>query len=96
MDAQRELLDKLMGKGRNRSREDAPLKEQHWDDPDVCPYYICSFCPNDLFVNTKSDLGQCEYFHQDDLKAEYEKQPRRYVVHPIQTYHHRHLDYLCK
>merc|ERR1712228_153029 len=46
------------------------------DDPDVCPYYICSFCPNDLFVNTKSDLGQCEWFHQDDLKREYDKQPR--------------------
>eukprot|EP01083_Nonionella_stella_P080020 219660_1 len=77
MDAQRELLDALMGKGRNRSKEDAPLEEQHWDDSDVCPYFICAFCPNDLFVNTKSDLGQCEYFHLEELRTEYEKQPRR-------------------
>eukprot|EP00484_Ammonia_sp_Unknown_P006319 CAMPEP_0197055806 /NCGR_PEP_ID=MMETSP1384-20130603/73992_1 /TAXON_ID=29189 /ORGANISM="Ammonia sp." /LENGTH=383 /DNA_ID=CAMNT_0042489525 /DNA_START=17 /DNA_END=1168 /DNA_ORIENTATION=+ len=77
MDAQRELLDALMGKGRNRSKEDAPLKEQHWDDADVCPYFICAFCPHDLFVNTKSDLGPCEYVHVEDLKEEYNKQPRR-------------------
>ena len=79
MDAQRELLDALMGKGRNRSKEDAPLQKQHWDDPDQCPYFICAFCPNDLFVNTKSDLGQCEYHHIEELREEYKQQPRRYV-----------------
>eukprot|EP01084_Bolivina_argentea_P082076 148617_1 len=77
MEAQRELLDALMGKGRNRSKEDAPLKQQHWDDSDVCPYFLCAFCPNDLFVNTKSDLGQCEFYHVEELKEEYNKQPRR-------------------
>ena len=77
MDAQRELLDQLMGKNRNLSKDDAPLREQHWNDADICPYYLCAFCPNDLFINTKSDLGACEYEHVFELKKEYQQQPRK-------------------
>ena len=32
-------------------------KELKWDDPDVCGPYMVRFCPHDLFVNTKSNLG---------------------------------------
>uniref|UniRef100_A0A1I7X5R8 Transmembrane protein n=1 Tax=Heterorhabditis bacteriophora TaxID=37862 RepID=A0A1I7X5R8_HETBA len=28
-------------------------------DPDICKYYIVGFCPHDMFVNTKADLGKC-------------------------------------
>jgi hypothetical protein len=32
-------------------------KELKWDDPDVCGPYMVRFCPHDLFINTKSNLG---------------------------------------
>jgi hypothetical protein len=31
------------------------------------------FCPHDLFVNTRADLGQCAKIHDDEAKALYEK-----------------------
>lgn len=31
------------------------------------------FCPHDLFVNTRADLGQCAKVHDDEVKALYEK-----------------------
>ena len=33
------------------------FKEIKWDDREVCAFYMVRFCPHDLFVNTKSDLG---------------------------------------
>jgi hypothetical protein len=85
MDAQRALLDELMGTGatcfslprpppprlfpnphrahvdfaaRNLTEEEKKEhKEVKWEDPDVCGPYMVRFCPRDLFVNTKSNLG---------------------------------------
>lgn len=33
-------------------------KEVTWDDKEVCGAYMVRFCPHDLFVNTRSDLGE--------------------------------------
>lgn len=33
-------------------------KELSWDDKEVCGCYMVQFCPHDLFVNTRSDLGE--------------------------------------
>lgn len=33
-------------------------KELTWDDKEVCGFYMVRFCPHDLFVNTRSDLGK--------------------------------------
>lgn len=33
-------------------------REVRWDDKEVCGCYLVRFCPHDLFVNTKSDLGE--------------------------------------
>lgn len=33
-------------------------KEVKWDDKEVCAFYMVRFCPHDLFVNTRSDLGE--------------------------------------
>lgn len=84
MDAQRALLDELMGSGtttyfpqlnylfdlffklnnlfsnsaRNLTEEERRgYKEVSWDDREVCGFYMVRFCPHDLFVNTRSDLG---------------------------------------
>lgn len=43
-----------------------------WQADNVCKKYLVKFCPNDLFVNTKSDLGKCLKMHDDRLKQAYE------------------------
>ena len=52
-DYARKLLDALMGPDRNQETRD---KKNYWDD-NVCTNFLVSFCPNELFINTKSDLG---------------------------------------
>ncbi|XP_059624892.1 uncharacterized protein LOC132268144 [Cornus florida] len=77
MDAQRALLDELMGAARNLTDEERRgYKEITWDDKEVCGCYMIQFCPHDLFVNTKSDLGPCLKIHDDKLKESFEKSPR--------------------
>eukprot|EP01083_Nonionella_stella_P308944 1092261_1 len=72
MDAQRALLDQLMGVDRNLTEDETPTRKLRWDDEEVCQYYIAGFCPNELFLNTKSDLGPCELQHDLALRQVYE------------------------
>ncbi|KAK3221011.1 hypothetical protein Dsin_014981 [Dipteronia sinensis] len=77
MDAQRALLDELMGAARNLTDEERKgYKEITWDDKEVCAFYMVRFCPHDLFVNTRSDLGPCRRIHDQKLKESFEKSPR--------------------
>ncbi|XP_010919543.1 uncharacterized protein [Elaeis guineensis] len=77
MDAQRALLDELMGAARNLTEEEKKgYREIHWDDREVCGPFMVRFCPHDLFVNTKSDLGPCPKIHDLKLKESFEKSPR--------------------
>lgn len=77
MDAQRALLDELMGAARNLTDEEKKgFREIRWDDDDVCAFYMVRFCPHDLFVNTRSDLGPCPRIHDSKLKESFEKSPR--------------------
>ncbi|KAM7272662.1 hypothetical protein ACFE04_027325 [Oxalis oulophora] len=77
MDAQRALLDELMGSARNLTDEEKKgFKEIKWDDKDVCGFYMVRFCPHDLFVNTRSDLGPCSRVHDPKLKESFENSPR--------------------
>ncbi|GMP69909.1 hypothetical protein CsSME_00028990 [Camellia sinensis var. sinensis] len=77
MDAQRALLDELMGSARNLTEEERKgYKEITWDDKEVCGMYMVRFCPHDLFVNTRSDLGPCPKIHDLKLKESFEKSPR--------------------
>ncbi|KAJ4952173.1 hypothetical protein NE237_029005 [Protea cynaroides] len=77
MDAQRALLDELMGSGRNLTDEERKnYREICWDDKEVCGFYMVRFCPHDLFVNTRSDLGPCPRIHDQKLKESFEKSPR--------------------
>ncbi|GLH10633.1 hypothetical protein R5R35_009110 [Gryllus longicercus] len=66
------LLDELMGRNRNIAPNDKP-KELNWEDPEYCKLYLVKFCPHDLFVNTRADLGACPKVHDDEVKALYEK-----------------------
>lgn len=66
------LLDELMGRYRNLAPTEK-TKELNWEDPEFCKYYMVKFCPHDLFVNTRADLGACPKVHDDEVKALFEK-----------------------
>eukprot|EP00794_Sanderia_malayensis_P009142 gene9142-10115_t len=70
-----QLLDELMGRDRNRAPGEPSFKH-HWSDPEVCKYFLCGFCPHELFTNTKADLGTCPKVHDEALKKEYSKSGR--------------------
>ncbi|KAL5554628.1 hypothetical protein UlMin_042029 [Ulmus minor] len=73
MDAQRALLDELMGSACNFTEEERKgYKEVTWDDKEVCGAYMIHFCPHDLFVNTQSDLGLCPRIHDQKLKERHD------------------------
>jgi len=36
----------------------------------VCKHFLVKFCPNSLFTNTKSDLGNCDLVHDEKLREE--------------------------
>ncbi|KAK9665681.1 hypothetical protein RND81_14G128600 [Saponaria officinalis] len=77
MDAQRALLDELMGAARNLTDEEKKgYRELKWDDDEVCACFMIRFCPHDLFVNTRSDLGPCPRVHDQKLKESFESSPR--------------------
>ena len=44
----------------------------------MCPYYLVCFCPHELFVNTKADLGQCTKFHDEQLRKRYAEEAPNY------------------
>ncbi|XP_074638785.1 luc7-like protein 3 [Acropora palmata] len=69
------LLDELMGVDRNRA-PDEKKTALHWSDPQVCKHFLCGFCPSQLFVNTRSDLGPCEKAHDERLRKEYQESSR--------------------
>ncbi|XKL69253.1 hypothetical protein PGB90_007022 [Kerria lacca] len=64
------LLDELMGRSRN---DGTAIKKKtiKWEDPEYCKYYIVKFCPHDLFVNTKADLGPCPKIHCEEAKCQF-------------------------
>ncbi|XP_032995080.1 luc7-like protein 3 isoform X5 [Lacerta agilis] len=70
-----QLLDELMGRDRNLA-PDEKRSNVRWDHDSVCKYYLCGFCPAELFTNTRSDLGPCEKIHDENLRKQYEKSSR--------------------
>jgi hypothetical protein len=72
MDANRALLDELMGLDRNLvTEEKSKVRGRHFSDENICKLFIQGFCPNDLFTNTKSDLGVCKKLHDEGCKREW-------------------------
>ncbi|XP_016391991.1 luc7-like protein 3 [Sinocyclocheilus rhinocerous] len=70
-----QLLDELMGRDRNLAPDEKRCNVR-WDHETVCKYYLCGFCPAELFTNTRSDLGPCEKIHDENLRKMYEKSSR--------------------
>ncbi|XP_050683576.1 luc7-like protein 3 [Leptidea sinapis] len=67
-----QLLDELMGRHRNINPNEK-IKKPNWEDSEYCKYYMVKFCPHDLFVNTRADLGVCPKVHDDEVKSLFEK-----------------------
>ncbi|XP_041978257.1 luc7-like protein 3 [Aricia agestis] len=67
-----QLLDELMGRHRNTNPNEK-IKKPNWEDPEYCKYYMVKFCPHDLFVNTRADLGVCPKVHDEEVKDLFEK-----------------------
>lgn len=77
MDQFRKVLDELMGADR-----DLPIKEKirlnkHFDNPEVCKFYLLDFCPNDLFPNSKPDLGVCRKKHDQFYRLQFNRDPSK-------------------
>jgi hypothetical protein len=51
--------------------------KEHYSNPDVCKYYLISFCPHELFPNTKQDLGSCMKRHDEHFKKSFDHDPTR-------------------
>ena len=89
------MLDELMGRGRNEEagkQADRGITHIYdsstyffylvsYKDPEVCHYYVCGFCPHELFVNTRADLGPCKKIHDEAIRKEYQ-------VNYYGLYHH--------
>ncbi|KAI3402652.2 LUC7 [Candida oxycetoniae] len=55
---------------------------RHYNDPgmtapEVCKAFVIGICPHDLFVGTKSDLGNCPNLHIHKYKLEYEYKTKK-------------------
>ncbi|XP_013199961.1 luc7-like protein 3 isoform X1 [Amyelois transitella] len=72
-----QLLDELMGRHRNTNPNEK-IKKPNWEDSEYCKYYLVKFCPHDLFVNTRADLGVCPKVHDDEVKELFEKAESSY------------------
>ncbi|MES1922015.1 Luc7-like protein 3 [Bonamia ostreae] len=75
MEAQRALLDQLMGADRNLAPEDGKKMRHRWKKRGVCPYFICGFCPYELFVNTKAAIGNCHLAHDYTMQKAFSDEP---------------------
>jgi len=89
MDAQRALLDSLMGAQRNHDMDE--LKRKSWKDSDVCKHFLVSFCPYELFLGTKNDLGLCKKLHEEHLRQTYANEAKSRTR---AKYERRFLDFL--
>ncbi|KAL8595069.1 hypothetical protein ACOMHN_002047 [Nucella lapillus] len=65
------LLDELMGRTRNCDPNERPA-ELYWKDDTVCKYFLCGFCPHELFTNTRADLGLCNKIHDENFRKQYQ------------------------
>eukprot|EP00928_Gymnodinium_smaydae_P009463 TRINITY_DN1354_c2_g1_i1.p1 TRINITY_DN1354_c2_g1~~TRINITY_DN1354_c2_g1_i1.p1 ORF type:complete len:454 (-),score=102.12 TRINITY_DN1354_c2_g1_i1:172-1533(-) len=75
MDDARALLNSLMGSDRDARPEQRRVRS--FTDKDVCKRFLLGLCPNDLFKNTKMDLGACEKDHNEHLKDQFDADANR-------------------
>jgi len=52
------------------------IHKYRFDDPNVCKFMLVDYCPHDLFVNTRQDLGHCDKVHDTSLQQDYQSSSR--------------------
>lgn len=77
MDGFRKALDELMGADRDLPMIEKIRQNKHFDDKDVCKFYLLDFCPNDLFPTGKPDLGPCKKKHDQFYKGQFNRDPKK-------------------
>ena len=78
MEGLRKALDNLMGKNRNLPLHEQLIRKKHFDDPDVCKFFLIGFCPHELFMYVKSsNIGECHYRHDQEFKISFENDPNK-------------------
>lgn len=77
MDYLRKDCDNLLGKDRDLPLNKKQKTRKHFDDRDVCSFFLIDFCPHELFQNTKSDLGPCKKRHDNFYRAQFQTNPNR-------------------
>jgi len=74
-------LDSLMGQARNAGKEERKKKKrgESFKDDTVCKFQLVGFCPEheDLFHNTKRDIGECRKTHFEISKEEFDNHPEK-------------------
>ncbi len=75
MDEQRALLDQLMGMNRDGDKPQEEITD--FLDARVCKNFLCGLCPQDLFQNTKMDMGECELAHVPEVKQAYDEERKK-------------------
>ncbi|WEL39654.1 Luc7-like protein [Encephalitozoon hellem] len=72
-DRAREVLDMLLGPDRDVYDPSRTSSAR----TNVCTYMLVSFCPFELFRNTRRSIGRCKYSnHEEYYKAEYNRSGR--------------------
>lgn len=90
-----------MGDTRNAGKEERKKKKtgDGFKEDSVCKYHLVGFCPEheDLFHNTKRDLGECNKTHFSISKDEFDKHPEkeRYRIE-YERKLLRHLEAICR
>jgi RNA-binding protein Luc7-like 2 len=67
----RKMLEQLMGP------QDEQAANRHFTDRDVCRSFLLNICINDLFINTREDIGPCGKIHSEALRADFEKESQK-------------------
>lgn len=69
-DIQRQAIEQLMGL---ETRGGRPSTSTTMSSPRVCKLFLVGYCPHDLFVSTKQDLGKCPKLHLERHRLEYQE-----------------------
>ena len=69
-----------------------PSERKDFRDKDVCKHFLAGFCPAEMFMNTKADLGKCGFVHDAKVQKDYQQSDDKGKL----GYEEDFYDYLCR
>uniref|UniRef100_A0A8D1G7A6 Uncharacterized protein n=1 Tax=Sus scrofa TaxID=9823 RepID=A0A8D1G7A6_PIG len=67
-----QYLDESMSWERNLTPGEK-CSNMRWDHQSICKYYLCGFCPVELFTNIHSDLGHKNWDREQERKSKWKE-----------------------